>query len=236
MSATGDGLKTLHELHLRLRAAVDDLERGPRQIQARKGLLQKKQAELEARQQQLKQLKVAADQKALQLKTTEAKIADYKAKLNAVSTNREYDILKSQIAADTMANSVLEDEILECLEKVDQAQADLKQAEQEVQNFAGEMQKFASEVAAAEAARKELVAVLKQQVAEAESIIPASIRSDYQRLVQAYGADAMAPVVNKVCGNCNVGMTPQMLVELRTGQIRFCKICNRLVYLSTPVE
>ena len=72
---------------------------------------------------------MAADQKQLQLKAGEEKIKDLKRKLNAAASNREYQILKEQIAADEMANSVLEDEILEALEKIDQFQAKIAEAE-----------------------------------------------------------------------------------------------------------
>ena len=74
-------------------------------------------------------MRVATDQKQLQLKSDEQKIKDHRAKLNAAASNREYQILKEQIAADEMTNSVLEDEIIEAMEKVDQLQATIAEAE-----------------------------------------------------------------------------------------------------------
>ena len=68
----------------------------------------------------LLELRKSADGKSLQLKSNEAKNLDLTAKLNAASSNKEYEIISSQIEADKMANSVLEDEILEALDKVDQ--------------------------------------------------------------------------------------------------------------------
>ena len=63
MSTTHSGLKQLHELHIELREVEGALELGPRQIAARKLAFEKKQAELEARRQKLKQCKMVADQK-----------------------------------------------------------------------------------------------------------------------------------------------------------------------------
>jgi predicted nucleic acid-binding Zn-ribbon protein len=83
-----------------------------RQVQAAEG---KKAAAAE----DVKKAKMAADQKQLQLKSSETKIRDLTAKLNACKTNREYQTLGDQIAADTMAAKVLEDEILEALERID---------------------------------------------------------------------------------------------------------------------
>ena len=127
MSAAAAGLKRLHELHLRLQELQQQLEHGPRQVKARQQILASKQAEIDAFKAELKQARMLADQKNLQLKTNESKIADLKAKLNQATSNREFDIIRSQIDADMMANSVLEDEILEVLEKVDQIQQKIEQ-------------------------------------------------------------------------------------------------------------
>ena len=88
--------------------------------------MDKKKEELETLRGKLKQSKMSADQKNLQLKSSEGRIYDLNGKLNIAANNREYEALRSQIAADTMAKSVLEDEILEAVEKVDAAQIDVK--------------------------------------------------------------------------------------------------------------
>ncbi len=72
---------------------------------------------------------MAADQKQLQLKSSEDKVKDLRRKLNAAASNREYQALLEQIAADEMANSVLADEILEALEKIDAFQKNLAEAD-----------------------------------------------------------------------------------------------------------
>lgn len=231
MSTTGAGLKQLHELHLQLREVQSQLEAGPRQIAARRQLQEKKQAELESRRQKLKQVKVAADQKNLQLKTNETKIADLRAKQNGVTSNREYDILRGQIDADLMAKSVLEDEILESLETVDKAQLELKQFEEEVATADGEVKKFVQEVEQRLPGLKQQAEVLQAQVADAEKFLPGDVAAMYRRLVQVHGADALASVENKSCSNCYLSLTTQMLVELNSGKLLFCKSCQRLLYL-----
>lgn len=231
MNSTSTGMKQLHELRLKLREISDQLESGPRQILARKQFIDKKKEELENQRAKLKQIKVAADQKNLQLKSSEARIYDLNGKLNSAANNREYEALRSQIAADTMAKSVLEDEILEALEKVDAAQIDVKKLEQEMTGIEAELQKITAEVQAKEAGLKEQAAALQAQVAEAERILPPDIVPQYRRLVQAYGANALAPVVNKSCSECYVSVTTQVYLELRAGKVRFCT-CGRLMYVA----
>lgn len=231
MSPTCAGMKQLHDLRLKLREISDQLERGPRQIAARKLIIEKKKEELEVQRAKLKQMKVAAEQKNGQLKASEGRLYDLNGKLNIAANNREYEALRSQIAADTMAKSVLEDEILECLEKVDAAQIDLKKVELEFANIEADLQKLITEVQAKEAGLKESAAALQSQVSEAEQILPPEVTTQYRRLVQAYGANALAPVVNKSCSECYVSVTAQVYLELRSGKVRFCT-CGRLMYVA----
>lgn len=231
MSPTSAGMKQLHDLRLKLREISEQLERGPRQIAARNQLIAKKKEELEVLRGKLKQMKVAADQKNLQLKTSEGRIYDLSGKLNIAANNREYEALRSQIAADTMAKSVLEDEILEALEKVDVVQIDVKKHEIDVANTEAEVKKLVAEVEAREAGLKEQAAALEKQVSEAEKILPSEIVPQYRRLVAAYGANALAPVVNKSCSECYVSLTTQLYLELRAGKVQFCT-CGRLMYVA----
>ena len=76
-----------------------------------------------------KERRIAVDKKQLQLKTGEDKVKDLRHRLNAAASNREYQILLEQIAADEMANSVLADEILEGLEACDADQKRLAESE-----------------------------------------------------------------------------------------------------------
>ena len=229
MADTNRGLRSLHQAHQKLQTVQEDLARGPRQIQARKLAIDKKKAELENQRAALKQAKLTADQKNLQLKTNEAKINDLRAKLNVAASNREYEILTGQIAADTMANSVLEDEILEALTKIDQVQVDVKKGEQDVATAEADLAKVTKEVADREAGLKSQADTFQAEVAAAEKFLPNDIVPQYRRTVQAFGADALAAVENRFCTNCNIQLTSQKMVELKNGKWMFCT-CGRLLY------
>lgn len=228
--AVSNGLFILHDLHLKLQAVQDELEKGPRLIKAKENVLAKKQAELDQAKVKFTDQRKLADQKNLQLKTNESKLADLNTKLNMANTNREFDILKGQIAADKMANSVLEDEILDCMEQVDLLKGKIAEAEKTVAEAKDEVRKMTDQVAAAEAGLKERAAKLRLAVAEAETVIPTDFMATYRRLVQAHGAEALAVVENNVCTSCNVSLSPQQGVELRSGKFIFCISCGRMIY------
>ena len=235
MTPTNAGLKEIHDIRAKLEELTAQIELGPRQIAARNKLIETKKSELEVRRGKLKHLKVAAEQKSLQLKSTEGKIHELEGKLNVITTNREYDALRTQIAADKMANSVLEDEIIEALDGIDVVQLDLKKFEQELAAVEAEMAAFATAVRQLEPGLRQQIDELQLRVGNVEALLPPEIAPGYRRLVNAYGARALAPVVGKSCGECFVGLTPQTLVELKSGKFKFCT-CGRLMYFVTPSQ
>ncbi|MFN6108153.1 MAG: zinc ribbon domain-containing protein [Planctomycetaceae bacterium] len=228
--AQANTLPELHRLHLAIQEVQEEIDRGPRQLRARSNTTASRLAELEAQRQKQKQLKMLADQKSLQLKTNEAKLEDLKGKLNQAASNREFDIIKGQIEADKVANSVLEDEILETLDKVDKVQAELKKLESDVAIAQAEEKMFASEVDQRRPSLEARLGSLREELQQAETYLPEEIRAAYQRLVQAHGASALSPVENATCTSCYVRLTPQNAVSIESGTIMFCRTCGRLLY------
>jgi predicted nucleic acid-binding Zn-ribbon protein len=223
-------LPELHRLHLAIQEVQEEIDRGPRQLKARSNTTATRVAELDAQRQKQKQLKMLADQKALQLKTNEAKLEDLKGKLNQAASNREFDIIKGQLEADKVANSVLEDEILETLDKVDKSQADVKKLEAEVAAAQTEEKKFSAAVDEKRPGLETRLAALRTELQQAETHLPIEIRAAYERLVQAHGASALSPVENATCTSCYVRLTPQNAVSIEAGAIMFCRTCGRLLY------
>lgn len=229
--STAANLAELHRLHLALHEAQEQLARGPRQIKAREQLLVQAQADLEARRKQLLELRKATDRKQLDLKTNEAKIADLRRKLNTASSNREYEIIHGQIDADTMANSVLEDEVLELLEKVDRTQKEVAACDEKAKKTNADKQRFSAEYEAASGDLRARADALTAQLRQSESGLSGDVGLRYRRLVEAHGADALAAVEGGVCTSCNVQVTPQSKVVLNSGKVVFCGSCGRLLYM-----
>lgn len=225
-----DHLKSLHQLHREYQEVQQQLDRGPKLIRAREAATEQKQADLDAQRERSKVLRMTADKKSLQLKTNEAKIDELRGKLNLINSNREYDALRTQIDADKMANSVLEDEILETLEQVDTCQIACKRLEQELAACKAEEARIAKEVSAQAQTLEGRAASLQASLADAEQHLPGDAIAGYRRLAQAHGPGALAEVVNKVCTACYVQLPPQALVQLKSGQLMFCKTCGRLLY------
>lgn len=230
MSTAAGGLKELHQIHLSLSSVREQLALGPQRIENCQKLTTGIEGKLAEKKEQLKQLRMLADQKALQLKTNEQKIDELRVKLHSCTSNREFDIFKSQIDADTMANSVLEDEILEVLEKVDQHQTAITDTQNNLVGARADEVQTADEVAAAKPALDEAAAKLMSALETAETILPDTIMERYRRLVHAHGAEALAAVDHKACSSCYSLLSPQYCVDVNTGKLTFCRGCGRILY------
>ena len=230
-----DALRTLHRIHTQLADLRERLDRGPRQIAARENQVKQLEAALKVSHDALTAGKLASDQKQLQLRSGEQRIVDLNNKLNACKSNREYQALKEQIAADEMTNSVLADEILEGMEKVDTLESGVNGAEQNVEKGKSELSKCKETVAAEKEGLLADVARLESELTEAESNLPADFMDAYRRVVKARGEDAMAEVSDgEYCGGCFQQMLPNQVAQVSAGATTACKSCGRLLY--TPED
>jgi predicted nucleic acid-binding Zn-ribbon protein len=231
MSVPAAALRELHRIHQQLADLRDRLERGPKQVRAREGNVTQLEVRLAEVRERAKQTQLAVDRKQLDLKSGEQKIVDLRVKLNACSSNREYQALLEQIAAAEMAGSVLSDEILEGLEKLDQFAAQVKEAEKNLAAGKQELDKARRNIEDSATTIRADVAGLETELAQSEQALPADFKVDYQRVVRSKGADSLAVVDDGVCMGCGQQITLNMQNELKLSRLVFCKSCGRLLYL-----
>lgn len=232
MASATDALKGIHSLLIQQEQFLDELGKGPRVLQAKKKLIEQRQQAYREFQESTKQVRLSADRKNLDLKTLEKKLEDLKVKLNQASSNREFDIIKGQTQADEMAKSVLEDEVLELLEKIDEEQAKLPELEQGLQKLEEDLQNFSSQFAKRSVELEQLIAEVKKNLSIAEKFLPSEPAEKYRRLVASKGARAMAAVKANSCSNCFVHITPQQRILIKSENILFCTNCGSLLYLG----
>ena len=230
MPVTDTALRRLHEILLQVADIRGQIERGPKQIKAAQVQLQIARDALAQCKEAIKQKRMEGDRKQLLQREREVKLYEWQGKLNAANNNREYQAVKDQIAADTQANSVLSDEILEILEAIDALQA--KSVELD-----SKLKVVASDTAKTESRIEERLVVLKQELARVEAEltaeeakIPADFEDTYRRLVDSRAEEAFAPLDDKSCGGCNTGLTLKLIDQLRMGTPALCSSCGCLIY------
>lgn len=232
MSLDYDLLKALH-LKLRLLTDIDErVRKGPLKVKVVRSNEAGFLKAFEEAKENLLAMRKACKEKQMQLGEREAKIEDLKAKLNACDSNKEFQLLKDRIAADTQANSVLEDEILEQLERLDALQETQVAAEK---NYSQSQEDTKSIVAQVSAELKELELEkvrVSGELAEAEKAIPYDLVGEYHRLVKGKGEDALGSTDTTTCGNCNQQISKQFVSELTLRKAVFCQGCGCLMYLA----
>lgn len=230
-TVTAAALRELHRLHSQLADLRGRLERGPRQVAAHKASVAKLEADLAAAQELVQATRKAADAKQLDVKAQEDRIAGWEGQLNSAKSNEVYQTLQEQIAAGRMAASVLEDETLELLGRIDEHTAEVGVAEKNLEAGKAELQKVADHVAATTETLRAEVARLEGDLAEAEKALAGDFKEEYRRIIDKKGADGLAPAEEGVCQGCGQSITLNMQNDLALSKPTFCKSCGVLLYL-----
>jgi predicted nucleic acid-binding Zn-ribbon protein len=232
MSSTAEILRELHRIHRQLADLKERRERGPKSIKARETNLARLEADLAASRDKIKHAHVSADQKQLQLKTGESKIVDLKTKLNAANSNREYQALMEQIAASEMTNSVMEDEILEALEKIEQLQIAAAEAEKNLAEGRQNLEKTKQTVSEQAVSINADITRLEAELAEGEKNLPSDFRLEYDRVVRTRGEAALAQIEDDCCGGCNRRISANMISKLMMDHVICCTSCGCILYFQ----
>jgi len=223
-------LQRLHRIYRQRTDLQGQIDRCPRQVSAGEAMVTASKQALEDATAEIKRAKLGADQKQLQLKEREDKVLNLKAKLNEAASNREFDTFKERIAADEQANSVLSDEILEALERIDVLEANKAMRVEELAARQAEQVKLVAMVAEKLAVLKEDFARIDTQRGEAELLIPSSVKTDYERLIAARGEEALAPIEDQTCGGCYQMLTIQVMNQIALSRLVRCPSCGAFLY------
>jgi predicted nucleic acid-binding Zn-ribbon protein len=229
---TAAELRRLRRIHQQLADLQDRLARGPRQLNAGQTAVSRTEHEVVQLKDDWKKLRMQSDEQQLHLKQREAKLADLERKLNECKTNTEFKMLKDQIAAERQANAVLEDEILDKLERLEQLQVEIKQAEQRQVHTQEEFGKTQRRVEQEQGSLQSELGRVTDELEEAEKGLPAEFKAEYRRLVSSHGPEGLAPVDGETCGGCHTVLSAQTMNELYMSRIVFCKSCGCVLYLA----
>ena len=230
MNVSDSVVRNLHQHLVQIAEMKTQIERGPRQVKA--AILQvdtAKDALLKCKD-AIKHKKMDADRKQLQLREREAKVHDWEGKMNLAKNNREFQAIKEQIAADTQANSVLSDEILEILEEIDCLQIALKGSDEKLKLVEADRVKTESNVAGKLAVLVQELERVEGNLSNLEKELTPEFLVQYKRLVSNRSEDSMAALDDVSCGGCYTGLPPRILDSLRKEQAIVCPSCGRLLY------
>lgn len=228
-------LQTVHRMLRQVRDLKEQLARCPKIERAAEAIQAVSDRAVQDAKQQWTETKKLADDKQLQLRQREARIETLIGRRNAADNNKEFQLLNDQIAADKQANSVLSDEILELLERIDQIDINIKETRAKLEVAKGETAKVRANVKQrADVLNAELTRITGELAIE-EKKLPTELLAEYRRLVQAVGESALAETDGETCGNCFQIFNTQTYGNLRQCKFVQCRSCNAIMYFSEKI-
>jgi predicted nucleic acid-binding Zn-ribbon protein len=232
MSATS-ALRECHRLRVHLRELQAEIDRGPRVRQVALDELEDARQAHQAHHDAIKALKLKQRDDEGTLKQTETRLAKLEDQLTGISAQKEYAAKESEIAQARAKKAELEDAILATIMELEEKIAAIPAVEQKWSEAQAEFKQF--EVEAAERLERMLAdqAACREELAKVEATLPADPKATYDSVVKAKGPDGLAGAKNRVCQGCRAAMTEVQFNELRSGTVRTCTTCGRLLY---PVE
>ena len=223
-------LRECHRLRRLRRDLQSEIDLGPRVQKIQQATLEKaKQTHKDAHDTITKlKLKLKTDEGTL--KQIEGQLDKLQTRSLEVTTMREMDATKSEIAQATQKKSDLEETILKTMSEIEERTADLPNVEQRWKDAQAE---FTQQQLEAKERLERLTADLKtagEELAKADASLPDKVKPVYASLIKAHGPEGMAGVKDKVCLSCRSTLTAQKLIELNSGTFICCPSCGKALY------
>ena len=154
------------------------------------------------------------------------------AKLRSVKTNKEYQSILKEIEDVNAKNSKIEDEMIECLDRMDETEKIIATKKDEYLQLSDRIKSEKDTInQEAEQGKKKLAELETDRKVVSGMVDPELLKKYFMIKEQNQGGLAIVPVKDAVCHGCNVNLPPQLYNELhRCDTLRFCPNCHRIIY------
>jgi uncharacterized protein len=224
-------LQNLHRIHRQLSDLNGRLARGPQASQVKERQCNALQQRLDEVRKQKNGLEIDSHTKQNELTSGEDKVKKRTQQLQEAKDNKEYQALQHQIEADKMANSVLADEALEMMERVEKFQLEVSQAETNLEEALRQLEGLKAEFAKEEPTIQADNNRLKTDLTDWEKQLPVEYRELYHRQTDNHGEDGLATIDGEFCTGCRHQVPLNFINQLMLQRPTFCRSCGRLLYL-----
>jgi len=221
-----------HRLRRFIRDLQSEINRVPLTLKAHQQKVAKQEQALKDAQDSLKKLKAHVLEREATLKSTNQQKAKYEKQQNEVANKKEYEALQHEIDHTEQLRQQIEEEILTGMMDSDERTAKLPEFEAQLKSAREQLAAFQQEMEARVTQLKDELGRAQTDLDAVEAKVPTSIRSNFDRLIKAFGPDAFAAVEGRNCQHCRTSITIQAENELRGGQFVTCKNCARGLYLA----
>ena len=228
-----DVLKRVQSLKDKIKELETSQERRKQDVQKKKDQIGEEKALAEKKQEEKVTVQKDIDRKELDLKTNEGEITKYNVQLNSIKTNKEYSALITEIGSKKADMSILEDEILDTMSKLEAANQGLEKATENLRSKEQSLKDLINTVDAEVKVTDTEIEKIKGEQKKYIDLLDENSLQSYNRLSNIKGGKAIVPVIGNVCGGCSMNITTQTLNELMSSKdLVFCRSCSRILYLD----
>jgi predicted nucleic acid-binding Zn-ribbon protein len=208
------------------------IQEGPQLLERRADRFKQASARVEQAHAAILELRKQIGLLELEVKTREGEIGKIQAAQGQSRTNEEFRAYNEHANRLRKENRAVEDRILEIEEKVESAKKELGELEKTRDAHKAEADENAAQWQKDEAEYKaELEQLLLKRNEYAKSVPPGPL-STYERILKAREGKAVVPIEGKMCGGCQMSITPNDYTRLhRMSEIVACRSCERILYL-----
>jgi len=223
-------LREIHRLRTHAQNLQSRIDFAPKQLKAQQSVVAKRNEELKEGQDALKKQKVGIHEREVSVKAEHQLIKKYEQQLNDISSKKEYDALKHEIAGVQEKIRALEDETLTAMMEQDQIAGRVPALEEAVKKAKAEFAEFERDYGTRLKTWVQERDDAMKLIAAEEAKLPTEVRPQYDRLVKAMGAEALAPVEGRICMACYTELTAQVHNNVLLQQFALCWNCGRMLY------
>ena len=227
-------LKTLYQLQMTL-SSIDEKKalRGelPLEVQDLEDELAGLHIRVEKIQREIKEFQNAVGQKQHEIADAEASVERYKAQLNDVKNNREYDTLTKEIEFQELEIELCNKKIKEAVVKIEECKRDLEKTEQSISEREEDLNEKRDELDEIMQETREEEEKLKAKAKDLETKIESRLLTSFKRIRKnARNGLGIVYVQRDACGGCFNKIPPQRQLDIKMHKkIIVCEYCGRIM-------
>lgn len=189
---------------------------------------------LKNKEENYKKLQVLRKEKELELQSKEEQVKKLQVQLYQLKTNKEYSAMQLEINKAKADNSLLEEDIIKVLEKIDAAKKEIDDEHIILKKDEEEIKQKISALEAEIVALGEKIKELSSKRGEMAASVKKEVLSRYERIIHGKeDAIGIVEVKNDQCGGCFMVVPAQVINELRMNtKLIVCENCARILYLK----
>lgn len=190
------------------------------------------QAQAEAVRARLRDLLLEGRERESEMRAEEGRAARYQGQLAAVTTNREFASLLSEIKGVKEKVSAAEDRALAILEETEQLRVRAEALEEEIRRSREASREELDALDAEEARVAEEIAVRNDRRSIIAARVGKALLRKYESILRRGRLPALVPIRGRACGNCFGTLPLQAASEIRRQEQPYaCEHCGVILYV-----